>query len=43
MTTFTTRFAALACTAILSFTCVVAAVGPAQGVPSSTVRTALVA
>ena len=42
MTTFTTRFAALACTAILSFTCVVAAVGPASA-PTPAAHTALVA
>ena len=36
MTQFTSKFAAIACTIVLSATCVVAAVGPAQAVSGAT-------
>ena len=43
MTHFTSKFVAIACTIVLSATCVVAAVGPAQAVSGTTARTTLVA
>ena len=43
MTDLFSKFAAIACTIVLSATCVVAAVGPAQAVSSATPATAQVA